>query len=429
MAVTTTDIKWYKAVNASGDADTLGNRKGYNEIVSAVMNNLFPNVTQAERTQVGGITRYRKFFIHNQNTDELSFESVKVWLDFDSSAGDFFRICPGTYVDTQADAKTYKGGEQWTIGAFGGTGDIEVGDTVTSGSKTGYVEAISESNYIIVRNTSSPLNASTMFAASDVLTSGTATCTISGTVLQKNAFVGTGRLVTTAITAGNTSFVVDFFSAEVADEIKGRILPGDELVITDLEDVDDTTHHFEFVTVSAISWSSTQATITITTGTVYSYALSYTGTSSKAGDTIYTRICQIVDCGDIDAIADNVSDTSVSGVLDVDAIIAHNKGAITDTITITIASGGSSFTVAGTSGTSYTAGSVASDYHPTNPNTSSYYFTIPTSAWSGSFIAGETFTFDITEAAVGIWAKEIVPQDTASTSRNSTWFALCGESA
>ena len=66
MAVQTTDVKWYKALYASGDADSIGNRKSYNEVVSAVMNNLFPNITQAERVQSGGKTRYRKFFIHNK---------------------------------------------------------------------------------------------------------------------------------------------------------------------------------------------------------------------------------------------------------------------------------------------------------------------------------------------------------------------------
>lgn len=428
MAVTSTDIKWFKAANASGDADTLGNRKGYTEIVSAVMNNLFPNVTQAERTSIGGITRYRKFFIQNRNTDETSFENVKVWLDFDSTGGDFFRIAPGTYIDTKADSKNYKGGEQWTIGAV--TGSVSVGETVTGGTSGAQciVEAISSGNYAILRNISSPLTAANAIQA-ETFTGGSGSFATSGTALEKIAFVGNG-IITQAITSGDDTIYVNFGSTTSEHDIRGRLVPGDVLVITNLEDVSDVTHAMEFIVVGEVTWSGSTAEILIADGNtvMYDYAVSYTGVSSKAGQTIYTRVCQVIDCGNLDATVSNLVKVSSNGNLTLASVIAHNKGAITDTITITIGTAGS-FTVVGTSGTSYTAGSVLSDYHPTNPNTSSYYFTIPTAAWSGSFAEGDTFTFDITEAAQGIWAKEIVPQDTASTSRNSTWFALCGESA
>ena len=426
MAVTSSDIKWFKPLYSTGDGDSLGNRKAYNEIASAVMNNLFPNVSQAERTQVNGLVRYRKFFVQNINTGETEFENVKVWIDFDSSGGDYFRIAHGTYIDTQLDAKDYYGGELFDIGAIS-SGAISVGDEVTGGTNaaTGVVEAISENNYVVLRNISSPIDDTVIFESGEKCTkSGGANFTLASTATPVGRFIGSGLLATTPITATNTSFVVEFGAAEDEHSLKGRILPGDELVITNLEDMDDAEHNMEFVTIESISWNGTKATITITEGTQYSYALSYSGETA----TIYTRICQVIDVGSLVAVVDNLVDVSTGGTLNDAQIVAHNKGSITDTITVTFTST-TAFTVAGSSGINYGSGSIAVDFKPINANTSSFYFTIPTAAWSGTFIKDDYFTFDIAEAAQGIWAKEVVPQNTSSTSRNSTWFAVCGESA
>ena len=54
-----TDLVLRKSVTVS-DAGTNGGRISYTQITSNVLNNLFPNVMESERTN--GATRYRKFF-------------------------------------------------------------------------------------------------------------------------------------------------------------------------------------------------------------------------------------------------------------------------------------------------------------------------------------------------------------------------------
>lgn len=76
MAITAANIKWYQCTvwtegsTHGGDIDT------GNEITSGADQNVFDDVSDAER--VSGDTEYRKIYIRNENAD--TWNAVKGWL-------------------------------------------------------------------------------------------------------------------------------------------------------------------------------------------------------------------------------------------------------------------------------------------------------------------------------------------------------------
>lgn len=99
-----TDLVLRKSLSVS-DAGTNGGRISYTQVTSNVLNNLFPNVMQSERT--GGVTRYRKFFFKNKNAAGETASNARVWISLRSTGGDYFRLKLGTNIDTQKDATAY----------------------------------------------------------------------------------------------------------------------------------------------------------------------------------------------------------------------------------------------------------------------------------------------------------------------------------
>jgi hypothetical protein len=106
MAIEAADLKLYKSVTV-GDGLSNGGRQSYNEVISNQATNLFPNVTQAERT--AGITRYRKTFskVHDDGNETLY--NHKLWIKVQTPAGDLIQVKAGTNTDTQAEADDYTG--------------------------------------------------------------------------------------------------------------------------------------------------------------------------------------------------------------------------------------------------------------------------------------------------------------------------------
>jgi len=74
-------------------------------VSSNVLTNMFPNVTQAERTS--GVTRYRKFFFRNKNNALETAVSSRIWISQRSLGGDYFRLKAGTDTDIQSAADDY----------------------------------------------------------------------------------------------------------------------------------------------------------------------------------------------------------------------------------------------------------------------------------------------------------------------------------
>lgn len=93
MALAVASIKWYQcAVWAEGDAHG-GDIDIANEITTGADENIFDDVSNAER--VAGDTEYRKIYIKNENAD--TWEAVKLWIDtFTAAANDEISIKLGT---------------------------------------------------------------------------------------------------------------------------------------------------------------------------------------------------------------------------------------------------------------------------------------------------------------------------------------------
>lgn len=139
MSITSSDLKFYKSVTQN---DTVSNGGGISatQVTDNVLNNLFPNVSSAER--VAGVTRYRKMFIRNKNTAEYALQNTEIWVDALSSAGDYFRLKAGTDSDIQSAADDYT---NWlgsgTMQAAVGSGetsfvvDYDAADGIYNGSK------------------------------------------------------------------------------------------------------------------------------------------------------------------------------------------------------------------------------------------------------------------------------------------------------
>jgi len=99
-----TDIVLMKSVTVNDNAAN-GGRMSNNQVTSNVLNNMFPNVTQSERTN--GTTRYRKFFFRNKNSSLETATNSRIWVSQRSTGEDYFRIKAGTNTDVQSDATGY----------------------------------------------------------------------------------------------------------------------------------------------------------------------------------------------------------------------------------------------------------------------------------------------------------------------------------
>lgn len=100
MPILDFEILWRPAVMVSDAAPAQnGGRMSFVQIVSGVKNNLFPDVSQSERT--AGSVKWRKAFIHVASAQNVPLQNARVFLDQATPAGDFVVFHPGTQTDTQ----------------------------------------------------------------------------------------------------------------------------------------------------------------------------------------------------------------------------------------------------------------------------------------------------------------------------------------
>lgn len=137
MSIVGSDIKFYKALSNN---DTAGNggEIGSVQIITNTLNNLFPNVSSAERTI--GKTRYRKFFMRDENVADLDLQLTEMWIGAKSTGNDYYQLKIGTNTDVQSVAEGYT---DWAgVGALAsavGSGEtsIEVTYDTSSGVFSG----------------------------------------------------------------------------------------------------------------------------------------------------------------------------------------------------------------------------------------------------------------------------------------------------
>jgi hypothetical protein len=118
------DIKLYRA-KVNTDTVSNGGRESYAEIVSALLNNMFPSVTQDERT--AGLTRLRKGFARNRNTLEEPFQNGQLFIKAQATGEDYYILMAGTQRGTQGDLvgneKQYGAG---VLTEMAGSGQLQV---------------------------------------------------------------------------------------------------------------------------------------------------------------------------------------------------------------------------------------------------------------------------------------------------------------
>jgi hypothetical protein len=100
MPILDNEIVWRPAALVSDAVPAQnGGRMAFRTLVSGVKNNLFPDVSQSERT--AGSTKWRKAFIHVNSAQDTALLNVRLFLDALTPAGDFVVFQPGTQTDTE----------------------------------------------------------------------------------------------------------------------------------------------------------------------------------------------------------------------------------------------------------------------------------------------------------------------------------------
>lgn len=175
----------------------------------------------------------------------------------------------------------------------------------------------------------------------------------------------------------------------------------------------------EWVTLTGVVYGPDYATLDFTSALVNAYA-----TANTLVSTVYPQ-------ASVAGAWSNLALTSAAGSFDsatVGNLVAHNKGAIEQTWTLTFT--GQGFNVSGNTVGALTAmGSTSADFAPVNPATGTPYFTIKAAGWSGTFQANESLHFDTHPAAIPIWYRRQVPAGTFSLANDFASLAIHGESA
>jgi hypothetical protein len=195
--------------------------------------------------------------------------------------------------------------------------------------------------------------------------------------------------------AGNTQVVVNFDDATEIDLAASDIL-WIAAVTWDSGNSKWTVTASEFNTVSGTpSWNSNQATINLGSQLANTYPAN--------------SVCAMVlDLSDIKASVASWTETSSAGTYDETSypLEFDPLGTVDDDWTLTF-SDATNFSVSGLKEGSVGSGSISSDFAPTNPNSSTEYFTLKSAGWGGTWAAGDTITFTTHPSAKGIWIKEI----------------------
>lgn len=104
MAIQASEIKWYKS-SVVNDTAGNGGTLSANESIDGVKNNVWPDVSQAER--MAGSVKYRKTFIKIANDDDLALINPCIFVETGTPGDDSIVLLPGSQTDTQAQVVGY----------------------------------------------------------------------------------------------------------------------------------------------------------------------------------------------------------------------------------------------------------------------------------------------------------------------------------
>ncbi len=141
-----------------------------------------------------------------------------------------------------------------------------------------------------------------------------------------------------------------------------------------------------------------------------------------------TVVSTVIDLDTIESSQSDLEVNSTNGTFNDSTypIETFDKGTVTDDWTVTF-SNATEFGVSGTLTGDVGSGEITEDFSPANWG--SYYFKIPKEGWGGTWAQGDSMTFETVNSAKGIWAKEMVPENTEAYFGNRVSFTLDGETA
>lgn len=338
MTLTSSDIILNRSVlNSDTVPAQNGGRMAYTQAVSGVKNNVFSDVSSAQR--LSGATRWRKlFWFINSNTATAMF-TARVFIDRMTAADDYLLIQPATATGTEATDKN---------------------------------EAL---------------------------------------------LYGVGALASNVL-AGVESIAVTCEHADYAALLPFRV--GMLVRISNIP-VGGGAGTEEFVPLTAVSITGAAATLTFTG---YPLANNY-----LAANTLVSGVIEVAQVAG--AFATPVV-TSTAGTLahgTAGNVTVPSKGSINEAWTLTFSSP-TTFSVSGAvTGALAGTGSISADYSANNPSTSTPFFTILAAAWGGTFVAGDTVTFNTTQASLPLLVRQRIPVASGTLANNVGGLAIRGESA
>ena len=104
MSIVASELKLFASTVANDTAANGGAISG-TEIVGGTKNNVWPDVSQAERT--AGSVKYRKVFIKVANAASLALTNARIFIETPTPGEDTIVLMSGTPTDTQAEADDY----------------------------------------------------------------------------------------------------------------------------------------------------------------------------------------------------------------------------------------------------------------------------------------------------------------------------------
>jgi len=177
----------------------------------------------------------------------------------------------------------------------------------------------------------------------------------------------------------------------------------------------------DFVVLTAVEFDGDTATLTFAGSVLVEDYLS--------DETIVSAVFTIdTVAGSFDSLSTNTAHGTIFQAVPGN-ISVPSLGSIDESWTITFTDA-NTFTVAGaTVGALSGTGSVSAYYEAINPATSTPYFSIQAATWAESFMAGETVTFNTSQASLPLLVRQCIPAGSGSLAGNVGAIAIRGESA
>jgi hypothetical protein len=473
MTIAASDVKFRKSMVVSDTTSNGGRKDSEAQVVSGAKHNLFPRVTNAERT--AGVTRYRKQFWCNEDTaDEIAY-AVSIWLEFPSNGDDRFAMALGSQTNTQGDISG-SSDILWV-----GCGQLQ---TALSGSETSVIVTMESTDFKAVPG--GMLHISDKFATSQTVDSDVQIgdsvqynvdhwekiAADTDITYPKGLYVGSSVVMTEQ---GGTNEEFLTIKDQIVDEDIGT---GDGSsttpTLTDLADItNEVMTESGYLPVVTATCGSTQRTVNIAANgacsgycsagqlnmadgtwttditwttapdnatdiliSYYDQPWSYSGNNmtiqlddavANSYATANTYVACCIDVAEVEGTFDNWGESAAgSGTYDETTYpVDVPSVAEEDTWTLTFTSA-TEFNIVGTNSGSVGTGDTSTDASPTNPKTGRPYFTLDKDGWADTWATNDYITFKTHPAAVPLWMREVVPAAATAVERNLLvlgWYA------